>query len=85
VRVDLAQVTVLPVFKWLAQQGGLAELELLRTFNCGVGMVAIVRGEAVDQVADVLTQAGERVALLGEVIAAADNRVIYDNHLDLAI
>jgi phosphoribosylformylglycinamidine cyclo-ligase len=48
-------------------------------------MVAIVRGEAVDQVADVLTQAGERVALLGEVIAAADNRVIYDNHLDLAI
>jgi phosphoribosylformylglycinamidine cyclo-ligase len=47
-------------------------------------MVAIVRGEAVDQVADVLTQAGERVALLGEVIAA-DNRVIYDNHLDLAI
>jgi phosphoribosylformylglycinamidine cyclo-ligase len=84
VRVDLAQVTVLPVFKWLAQQGGLAELELLRTFNCGVGMVAIVRGEAVDQVADVLTQAGERVALLGEVIAA-DNRVIYDNHLDLAI
>ena len=86
VRVDLAQVTVLPVFKWLAQQGGLAELELLRTFNCGVGMVAIVRGEAVDQVADVLTQAGERVALLGEVIAADDNnRVIYDNHLDLAI
>ena len=86
VRVDLAQVTVLPVFKWLAQQGGLAELELLRTFNCGVGMVAIVRGEAVDQVADVLTQAGERVALLGEVIGTDDNnRVIYDNHLDLAI
>jgi phosphoribosylformylglycinamidine cyclo-ligase len=86
VRIDLAQVTVLPVFKWLAQQGGIAELELLRTFNCGVGMIAIVRREAVDQVADVLTQAGERVALLGEVIAAGDDsRVTYDNHLDLVI
>jgi phosphoribosylformylglycinamidine cyclo-ligase len=86
VRIDLAQMTVLPVFKWLAQQGGIAELELLRTFNCGVGMIAIVRREAVDQVADVLTQAGERVALLGEVIVAGDDsRVAYDNHLDLAI
>lgn len=86
VRIDLAQVTVLPVFKWLAQQGGIAELELLRTFNCGVGMIAIVRREAVDQVAEVLTQAGERVALLGEVIAAGDDsRVTYDNHLDLVI
>jgi phosphoribosylformylglycinamidine cyclo-ligase len=86
VRIDLAQVTVLPVFKWLAQQGGIAELELLRTFNCGVGMIAIVRREAVDQVADVLTQAGERVALLGEVIVAGDDsHVAYDNHLDLAI
>jgi phosphoribosylformylglycinamidine cyclo-ligase len=86
VRIDLAQMTVLPVFKWLAQQGGIAELELLRTFNCGVGMVAIVRREAVDEVADVLTQAGERVALLGEVIVAGDGgRVAYDNHLDLVI
>ena len=86
VRIDLAQMTVLPVFKWLAQQGGIAELELLRTFNCGVGMIAIVRREAVDEVADVLTQAGERVALLGEVtVASDDSRVAYDNHLDLVI
>ncbi|WP_319798968.1 phosphoribosylformylglycinamidine cyclo-ligase [Nitrobacter sp.] len=86
VRIDLAQMTVLPVFKWLAQQGGIAELELLRTFNCGVGMIAIVRREAVDEVADVLTQAGERVALLGEVtVASGDSRVAYDNHLDLVI
>ena len=86
VRLDLGGLTVLPVFKWLAKQGGIAEPELLRTFNCGVGMLAIVRREAVDHVADVLTQAGERVALLGEVIAAGgDARVTYDNHLDLAM
>ena len=86
VRIDLTGLTVLPVFKWLAQQGGIAEPELLRTFNCGVGMVAIVRRDAIEQVMDVIVQAGESVALLGDVIAAGDeNRVIYDNHLDLAM
>ena len=42
VGIDLARLPVLPVFKWLAEQGGIAELELLRTFNCGIGMIAIV-------------------------------------------
>jgi phosphoribosylformylglycinamidine cyclo-ligase len=85
VRIDLARLPVLPVFKWLAQQGSIAELEMLRTFNCGVGMIAIVRRDAVEQVVDVLTQAGERVALLGDVAIAGDeSRVTYDNHLDLA-
>ncbi|HVV42585.1 MAG TPA: phosphoribosylformylglycinamidine cyclo-ligase [Nitrobacter sp.] len=84
VRVDLAKVAVLPVFKWLARQGGVSELELLRTFNCGVGMIAIVRPDAVHQVMDVLTAAGEAVMLLGNVIEASGDRVVYDNHLDLA-
>jgi len=85
-RIDLSRLTVLPVFKWLAKQGGIAEPELLRTFNCGVGMIAIVRRDAIEQVVDVLTQAGESVALLGEVIVAGDeSRVTYDNHLDLVM
>jgi phosphoribosylformylglycinamidine cyclo-ligase len=85
IRIDLSRLTVLPVFKWLAKQGGIAEPELLRTFNCGVGMIAIVRRDALEQVVDVLTQAGERVAPLGSVIEAGGDRVVYDNHLDLAI
>jgi phosphoribosylformylglycinamidine cyclo-ligase len=49
-------------------------------------MIAIVRRDAVQQVADVLAQAGERVSLLGDVIVAGDEgRVIYDGHLDLAM
>jgi phosphoribosylformylglycinamidine cyclo-ligase len=84
-RIDLAKVQVLPVFKWLAQQGNIAELELLRTFNCGIGMVAIVRADAVEPVMDVLRAGGETVAQLGEVIATGDGeRVIYDGHLDLS-
>jgi phosphoribosylformylglycinamidine cyclo-ligase len=84
VRIDLAQMHVLPVFKWLAAQAGIAELEMLRTFNCGVGMVAIVKAAAAVRVMDVLASSGETVMQLGQVIEAGeDERVVYDNHLDL--
>jgi phosphoribosylformylglycinamidine cyclo-ligase len=86
VRIDLPALTVLPVFKWLAVQGDIAELELLRTFNCGIGMIAIVKREAVQAVMDILRESGETVTLLGDVIAAeGDERVVYDGHLDLAL
>ena len=84
VRIDLPALTVLPVFKWLAAEGDIAELELLRTFNCGVGMIAIVKREAVQQVKDILRQGGETLSLLGDVIEAeGDERVVYDGHLEL--
>jgi phosphoribosylformylglycinamidine cyclo-ligase len=84
VRIDLAQLHVLPVFKWLAAQAGIAELEMLRTFNCGVGMVAIVQPDAAVRVMDVLASGGETVMQLGQVVEArGDERVVYDNHLDL--
>jgi phosphoribosylformylglycinamidine cyclo-ligase len=84
VRIDLPAVPVLPVFKWLAASGGIAERELLRTFNCGVGMIAIVKSDAVAQVMDVFAQSGEGAVLLGEVVTVTgDERVIYDGHLDL--
>jgi len=77
---------VLPVFKWLAEQGGIAELELLRTFNCGIGMIAIVKADAVEAVTDVLTANGENVTLLGEVVpSAGEQRVVYNGRLDLSL
>src|SRR6202451_856519 len=48
VGIDLARLPVLPVFKWLAEQGGIAEFELLRTFNCGIGMIAIVKPDGIE-------------------------------------
>jgi phosphoribosylformylglycinamidine cyclo-ligase len=79
-------VPVLPVFKWLATEGGIAELEMLRTFNCGIGMIAIVGRDNLVDVMRVLTDAGENAVHLGEVVAAtSDNRVAYDGHLDLAL
>src|SRR4051794_7413215 len=84
VGIDLARLPVLPVFKWLARQGGIAELELLRTFNCGIGMIAIVEADATEQAMDVFTDAGETAVLLGEVIPAqGEHRVVYNGHLGL--
>ena len=85
VRIDLSAVPVLPVFKWLAREGNIAELELLRTFNCGIGMIAIVKRDLLVDVMDVFAQSGERVVDLGEVVEAkGEDRVTYVNHLDLA-
>ena len=41
-RIDLARIPVPPVFQWLAKTGNIAEKEMLRTFNCGIGMIAVV-------------------------------------------
>jgi phosphoribosylformylglycinamidine cyclo-ligase len=72
------------VFKWLAEQGGIAELEMLRTFNCGIGMIAIVKSDAIEEVTAVLAEGGESVAVLGEVIPAeGEDRVVYNGHLNL--
>ena len=86
VRIDLPRVPVLPVFKWLAATGGIAETEMLRTFNCGIGMVVVAAPEKADAVADVFRREGESVTRLGEVIARPTTapRVVYDGALDLA-
>jgi phosphoribosylformylglycinamidine cyclo-ligase len=84
--IELARLPVLPVFRWLASTGGIAELEMLRTFNCGIGMVAVVETARADAVAAVLTQAGETVVRLGWVEAASGDapRVAFSGHLNLA-
>ncbi|MDE2472861.1 MAG: phosphoribosylformylglycinamidine cyclo-ligase, partial [Bradyrhizobium sp.] len=85
VGIDLARLPVLPVFKWLAEQGSITEPELLRTFNCGIGMIVIVKPDAIDRVSDVFKQNGETVTPLGEVIKVeGEHRVVYNGHLDLA-
>jgi len=86
VRVDLARVPVLPVFKWLAATGGIAESEMLRTFNCGIGMIAVVEPAKADAVAAVLAREGETVTRLGEVVAASGGKphVRYNGGLALS-
>jgi phosphoribosylformylglycinamidine cyclo-ligase len=84
--IDLARVPMPPVFRWLARAGRISEREMLRTFNCGLGMIAVVEPRDADKVAAVLKREGEQVVRLGELVPAAKGkpRVTYTGHLDLA-
>ena len=83
-RINLARVPVLPVFKWLASEGNIAQDEMLRTFNCGIGMIVIAAPKDAAAVAQAFTQAGEQSVTIGSVArAAGEPRVVYDGKLDL--
>ena len=64
-RIDLGAWTRPPVFRWLAEAGGVEAAEMLRTFNCGVGMALVVAPQAVEGLADAL--AGETAHRIGTV------------------
>ncbi|HWP26456.1 MAG TPA: phosphoribosylformylglycinamidine cyclo-ligase [Xanthobacteraceae bacterium] len=83
VQIDLSRLPLPPVFQWLARAGDIAEEEMLRTFNCGVGMVVVAAPDMVGRVAGVLQRNGEVVVRLGEVIDDPAHSVRYLNRLAL--
>ncbi|WP_299814440.1 phosphoribosylformylglycinamidine cyclo-ligase [uncultured Roseibium sp.] len=83
-RIDLARIDVPAVFGWLAETGGVAQAELLRTFNCGIGMVAVVAEDEAEAVSSVLRDAGETVATIGRIEAAGAAPVLFDNALAIS-
>lgn len=85
VAVELDRVPVLPVFKWLASAGKIGEHEMLRTFNCGIGMIAILDARGADAACGQFEAKGETVIRLGEVVKAnGDGKVEFRGRLDLA-
>ena len=72
--VDLDAWELPDVFKWLAETGGMAEAEMLKTFNCGVGMILSVSADRADALQDLLRAAGETVYRLGHVTEGAGMR-----------
>ncbi|SDD65586.1 phosphoribosylformylglycinamidine cyclo-ligase [Paracoccus isoporae] len=65
--IDLAAWPLPPVFAWLANAGGISEAEMLKTFNCGIGMVLVVAADRADALSAVLRDAGETVTRMGHV------------------
>ncbi len=57
------------IFRWLQTGGNVPDAEMLRTFNCGIGMVAVVPREATETALQVLQQAGEQAFRIGTVRA----------------
>jgi len=85
VRLALERVPVPPVFKWLAATGQIAEPEMLRTFNCGIGMIAVLDRARADAAAETFAKHNEKVVRLGEVVARqGDSAVSFSGRLDLS-
>ena len=85
-RLELARVAVSPVFKWLAREGEIAPNEMMRAFNCGIGMIAVAAAADADRLIAAFRQAGEQANIIGEVVrASGEPRVRYDGQLDLAL
>ncbi|MFP4451141.1 MAG: phosphoribosylformylglycinamidine cyclo-ligase, partial [Rhodosalinus sp.] len=78
-RIDLGAWALPPVFGWLRAAGGVAEDEMLKSFNCGIGMVAVVAPDRAEALAALLATGGERVAVIGRV--ETGQGVAYDGRL----
>jgi phosphoribosylaminoimidazole synthetase len=81
--IDLEEIDVPPVFSWLAKTGGVAPEEMMRTFNCGIGMMAVVAAGQAAQIAAVLQEAGETVTPIGRIVPRRDAGVIYRGAISL--
>ena len=73
-----------PVFSWLRTAGGVAPKEMLRTFNCGVGMVVIVSATEAQRLEALFRDAGEDVHAIGRVVAADGDEEVRVDNLDEA-
>ncbi len=60
-----------PVFGWMAETGGIAEAEMLKTFNCGIGMIVVCAADQADALTELLAEAGETVSRIGTVTDTA--------------
>jgi phosphoribosylformylglycinamidine cyclo-ligase len=69
--IDLGAWPLPPVFRWLAETGGLAEAELLKTFNSGIGMVVVAAPDHATAVEAALQEAGETTHRIGTVTTGA--------------
>jgi phosphoribosylformylglycinamidine cyclo-ligase len=66
--------TMPPLFQWLQQHGGVADSEMHRVFNCGIGMTVIVSKENADAAMAQLQAAGETVYRIGEIRAREEGQ-----------
>jgi len=70
--LDATAWTLPPVFVWLAKEGGVAAFEMARTFNCGIGMVAVVSPDRAAEAVRILSEHGETVFTIGHIRARVE-------------
>ena len=82
-RIDASALNVPPVFSWMSAVGNISESEMLKTFNCGTGMVVVVDEGSADDAAKALADAGEQVTVLGSIVERSGDAVVFDGALAL--
>ena len=75
--VDLTAWEIPTIFNWLQQAGNMAMTEMLRTFNCGIGMTVIVAPENVDKVMGSLAEQGEKIFVIGHITTRGADAVTF--------
>jgi phosphoribosylformylglycinamidine cyclo-ligase len=83
VELDLAAFAPQPVFSWLAQVGGVGEAEMLRTFNCGFGMLAFAAAASESETIRELERQNLAPAPIGRLVARGAVRVAMRGRLKL--
>ncbi|MCW5722155.1 MAG: phosphoribosylformylglycinamidine cyclo-ligase [Devosia sp.] len=81
--IDLGAVSVPPVFGWLSKVGGMSEREMLRTFNCGVGMLVAVAPQDAAKLVESLLGSGETAAIVGSLAERSGEAVTFRGALKL--
>lgn len=79
--IDLESWHLPLVFQWMKTVGDIPQHEMLTTFNCGIGMILVVAKEDASTVRETLEEAGEKVTLMGELMPAGAERVLYQGSL----
>ena len=74
-RIDTTAWPRSEIFQWLQSEGSIDDTEMLRTFNCGIGLVIIVSSDTAAQAQQMLEASGETVYRLGEVQAGGQGMV----------
>jgi phosphoribosylformylglycinamidine cyclo-ligase len=72
-RIERKSWPLTPLFAWLQREGNVADAEMLRVFNCGIGMAVIVAEQHAAEAIEVLSGAGETVWRIGRVDTRATN------------
>lgn len=75
--IDLDAWSLPPIFAWLKEQGNIDQREMLRTFNCGIGMIVCVPPAQADLVLSKLGTLGEAAFKIGAILPRQDQQILY--------
>ena len=65
-----------PIFEWLATEGEVSAAEMVKTFNCGIGMIAVVAPENADAAIERLSELGENVSRIGQLVSREGDEAV---------